>query len=192
MKKILAIIALLFALSSTAWANPTDMVGSSDKTLLSVVVFMNERVLSDTKAIAEIRDVLKNKFKYANSVVFYGDDQAKPPAFLEFVERVKTDPLNEKRIKAISLGALAQYGKASKSSYIVPITITPFNNWVVGEGGDTRAQVSVLDVASVRNVECLNSKFQLGVRIEKNRRKNSRRFQMVSSCGGACRQADNP
>lgn len=62
MKKILAIIALLFALSSTAWANPTDMVGSSDKTLLSVVVFMNERVLSDTKAIAEIRDVLKNKF----------------------------------------------------------------------------------------------------------------------------------
>lgn len=98
---------------------------------------------------------MKEKFKYANSMAIYGDDQAKSPEFLEFVERVQTDPLNDKGIKVISLGALAQYGKATKSSYVVLIIITPFNSTQYGFG-DIKAQVSVLDVASVRDVECLN------------------------------------
>ena len=40
---------------------------------------MDGRTLSDGKAVAQMRDVLKEKFKYAKGVEIYGDDQAKSP-----------------------------------------------------------------------------------------------------------------
>ena len=155
MKKILLVLILLVGFNSTAWASLIDVVGAPDKAPISVVVFMNKQVFADSKAVTEIRDVLKEKFKYAKSVAIFGDDQAKSPEFLEFVEKVQTDPLNEKGIKGISFGALAQYGRTTKSNYIVLIVIAPFNSQSYGYG-DIKAQVSVLDVASLKNVECLN------------------------------------
>jgi hypothetical protein len=96
MKKILVILVLFLGMNSMAWANPSDQATSSSLSSTSVVVFMDKRTLSDGKAIAQMRDVLKEKFKYAKSVEIYGDDQAKAPEFLEFAEKIKADPANEK------------------------------------------------------------------------------------------------
>jgi len=155
MKKILVVLILLLGIMPVASASLLDAINAPDKSPISVVVFMNKQVFADSKAVTEIRDVLKEKFKYAKSVAIFGDDQAKSPEFLEFVEKVQTDPLNEKGIKGISFGALAQYGRTTKSNYIVLIVIAPFNSQGYGYG-DIKAQVSVLDVASLKNVECLN------------------------------------
>lgn len=149
MKKILVLLILLVISSSS-------MVWAESQSPISVVVFMNKHILTDGKAVIEMRDVLKEKFKDANSIVIYGDDQAKSPEFLEFIEKVKTDPKNEKDIRVIDLNELAKYGRGIKSSYVVLITISPCNlywNFWSGTRVDMKASVSVLDVDSIQYVE---------------------------------------
>lgn len=160
MKKIILVLLLsLFGLMSTASASLADVAGAADKSPISVVVFMDKRVLSDGKAVTQIRDALKEKFKNANSIAIYGDDQAKSPEFLEFAEKIKTDPANEKDIKVINIDALIKYTQSIKSDYVILITISPFNtywNFWSGIRYDMKEHVSVIDVTSHRYVEYLN------------------------------------
>lgn len=155
MKRTLMVVLGLFLLSSVAWANPVTETSTSANSQMSVVVFMTNKVLGDSKAVAEIRSTLAVKFKGANSIALYGDDQPKSPAFLEFVEKLKTDPVNEKGIRAITATALEQYGKDTKSKYVVLITVLPFNTWQYGNG-DVKAHISVFDVDSLRYLETIN------------------------------------
>ncbi|MBP2628878.1 MAG: hypothetical protein H6Q68_3589 [Firmicutes bacterium] len=152
MKKLLVILCLFLGLHSIAWASPNDSVNPSSQPNISVIVLANPSILVDNKFVTEIRAALKEKFKQATSVVIYGDDQAKSPEFLEFIEKVQTDPNNEKGIRVISNTALAEYGRATKSNYVILIKVTNCN-YIIGSHTDMKGQVSVIDVASQKYVE---------------------------------------
>jgi hypothetical protein len=159
MKELLAILILLISFNTIAWASPNDAVSPSNQSQISVVVFMNKKILEDSKAVAKIRDVLKQKFNYASSVVIYGDNQAKTPEFLEFTDKIQTDPANEKSIRTINIGDLSKYGEAVKSDYVILITISPCNaymNFWSGIRIDMKENISVIDVPSQKYVEYLN------------------------------------
>lgn len=156
MKKTLAVLLLLLCLNSVVWAVPNDIVSSPTQSSTSVVVFMEKRVFANVKKMTEIRDLLKEKFRYASSIEIYGDDQVKSPAFLDFVEKVKTDPMNEKGIKVIDIGALSQYGRDMKSQYVVLLRLSPFHANEYGYLFDTEASASVIDVDSQKYIEYRN------------------------------------
>lgn len=159
MKKILMILFLLCGMNSIAWANLNDLINSTNQSSVAVVVFMEKQIISDGKAVTRMRDVLNEKFKHANNIAIYGDDQAKSPEFLEFIDKIKTDPANEKDIKSINMGELAKYGRAIKSDYVVLITVAPCNtywNFWSGMRVDTKASVSVIDVNTQNYLEYKN------------------------------------
>jgi hypothetical protein len=161
MKKILMILfLLLFSMNSMAWASLNDnMNNPSNQSSVAVVVFLEKQIISDGKAVTRMRGVLNEKFKHANNIAIYGDDQAKSPEFLEFIDKIKTDPANEKDIKSINIGELAKYGQAIKSDYVVLITVTPCNmywNFWSGMRIDTKASVSVIDASTHKYVEFMN------------------------------------
>lgn len=159
MKKLLAILLLLLGITPTAWANLNDSSNSSAQPSLSVVVFMDKKIIADGKAVTQMREVLKEKFKYANSIAIYGDDQSKSTEFLEFVEKIKTDPSNEKDIISINIGELAKYGRAIKSDYVMLITVSPCNlywNFWSGVRVDTKGSVSVIDVNTLKYLTYMN------------------------------------
>lgn len=159
MKKTLVILLLLlFSMNSTSWANINDFINSLGPSPISVVVFMDKKIISDGKAVTQMRDVLKEKFKRAN-IVIYGDDQSKSPEFLEFIEKIKTDPANEKDIKSINISELAKYGRAIKSDYVILITVSPCNtywNYWSGIRVDTKASVSIIDVNTQKYLQYNN------------------------------------
>ncbi len=161
MKRILAVLALLLGINLTAWAAPANFIDSNDQSSVSVVVFVEKKVLAETKTVTQIRADLKEKFKKAK-IAIYGDDQARSPEFLEFTEKIQTDPLNKQYEKAISIEALAQYGKATNANYIVLIVITPFNH-ASDCAGDMKASVSVIDVATAQYVECQTWYTEIGL-----------------------------
>ena len=156
MKKILVILTLFLSMNSMAWASFNDKTISSNHSSTSVVVFMDNRTISDGKAVAQMRDVLKEKFKYAKSVEIYGDEQAKSPEFLEFAERIKADPANEKYIKVINIGEITKYGQSTKSDYVILITISPFNPNVDYRMFDMKGNVAVIDVTTQKYVDYAN------------------------------------
>lgn len=160
MKKILMLLFLLmFGTNSMAWANFNDMINSTNQSSIAVVVFMEKQIISDGKAVTRMRGVLNEKFKHAKNIAIYGDDQAKSPEFLEFIDNIKTDPANEKDIKSINIGELAKYGQAIKANHVVLITVTPCNmywNFWSGMRIDTKASVSVIDVNTKKYVEFMN------------------------------------
>jgi hypothetical protein len=156
MKNILVVMLLLLGFISIAGASPNNIVSSSDQSSVSVVVFMDNKVFADAKKMNEMRGVLKEKFGYANSIEIYGDNQAKTPAFLDFVEKLKTDPINEKGIKVINMDALSQYAKDMKSKYVVQIVISTFDGNEYGYFFDTEASVSVIDVDSRKYLDYRN------------------------------------
>ncbi len=158
MKKLIAIICLLLGFHSIVWASPNDLMNSSNQSQISVVLFLDKKILEDSKTVAKIRDTLKLKFKDASNVTIYGDEQAKSPEFLDYIDKVKTDPANEKNIKVINIGDLANYGQAIKSDYVILITISPCNaywNFWSGLRFDMKESVSVIDVTSHKYVEYL-------------------------------------
>ncbi len=154
MKKILVILLLLLGLTSVVWASPNDIVGLSGQSSMSVVVFMDQYYTRDSKLTTELGDIVRDKFRQAKSIAIYGDNQAKSPQFLEFIEKVQTNPLNEKDIKVISLRDLADYGRATNSKYVAMIRVFPYN---LIEGGyffsSSKVAVSVIDVDTQRYVE---------------------------------------
>lgn len=161
MKKVLMVVfLLLFSMNSMVWANLSDLNNSADPSSIAVVVFMEKSFINDGKAVTEMRGVLKEKFKYANNIAIYGDDQAKSPEFLEFIDKVKTDPDNEKGIKSININELATYGQSIKSNYVVLITVTPFNVYETFPPArlqiDTKASVAVIDARTKKYVEFVN------------------------------------
>jgi hypothetical protein len=158
-KKIMAILLLLLCMNSTAWANLSDLVSSFGQSPVSVVVFMDKQIIADGKAVTQMRGVLKEKFKYASNIAIYGDDQAKSPEFLEFVDKIKTDPANEKEINVINIGELANYGRAIKSDHIILITVSRCNtywNFWSGIRVDTKENISVIDVKTQKYLVCVN------------------------------------
>lgn len=159
-KKILMIsFLLLFSMNSIAWANLSDLINTTNQSSTAVVVFMEKQIISDGKAVTRMRGVLNEKFKHASNIAIYGDDQAKSPEFLEFIDKIKTDPANEKDIKSINMGELAKYGRAIKSDYVVLITVAPCNtywNFWSGMRVDTKAGVSVIDANTQNYLEYKN------------------------------------
>ncbi|MBP2651058.1 MAG: hypothetical protein H6Q74_1883 [Firmicutes bacterium] len=159
MKKILVVLILLLCCLPSAIASLNDVNIKPDKSQIAVVLFMDKHILADGKTVAKIRNALNEKFKAANSVVIYGDDQAKSPEFLEFAEKVKTDPANEKDIRVVNIGELARYARSINSDYVMLITISPFNvydNFWSGIRVDMKENVAVIDVASQKYVEYLS------------------------------------
>ncbi len=160
MKKVLALLlVLLFGLNATAWAKLSDFISSNIHTPMAVVVFMDKKIIADGKAVTEMRDTLREKFRYAKNIVIYGDDQAKSPEFLEFSEKVKTDPANDKDIKSIDIGELAKYGRAINSDYVILITVADCNaywNFWSGVRVDTKASVSVIDASTLKYMAYMN------------------------------------
>ncbi len=159
MKKILIAVLLLFSIPVTAFALPGDITALTGSPQVAVVVFMDKKILQDGKAVGQIRDVLKEKFRYASSVAIYGDDQSKSPEFLEFMEKLQTDPKNEKTIRVINMGLLAKYGRDIKADYAVLITIFPCNVFYDNFAGyriDLKEHLSVIDTQTGKYQEYLN------------------------------------
>ncbi|MDT8900781.1 hypothetical protein [Anaeroselena agilis] len=160
MKKVLALLfVLLIGFNSTALAKLGDFIRENIHTPMSVVVFMDKKIIADGRAVTEMRDVLREKFRYAKSIVIYGDDQAKSPEFLEFSDKIKTDPANEKEIKSIDIGELAKYGRAINTDYMILVTVADCNvywNYWSGIRVDTRASVAVVDVNTQQYMTYMN------------------------------------
>ncbi len=140
MKKILVILLMLLCVNSTAWADSRPA-----QPAISVVVFIHDIASVGTKAVAEKRSILKEKFPQAKSIAIYDDDQAKSPEFLEFTEKIKPDLENAKFVWWIGIDALAQYGKATNSDYVILVRL--IKNFA--------AEFTVIDVASAKYVEAL-------------------------------------
>lgn len=154
LKKIVGLMLLLMIfLSSSAWAATTGQVSISEHPKVSVLVFLDKIILTDEKAMKVIRSAVSERFHQA-TIVYYGDNQAKAPEFLEFIEKVQTDSVNEKGIRAISRNDLIKYGKDTNSAYIILLMISSFDRY--GQYNniyDIKQHISVLDVAANKMIE---------------------------------------
>lgn len=154
MKKVTAcLLFIVLFLQPVAWAAPLANWDFSTLPKISVVVFLNKFILSDEDAMKTIKSAINERFRFA-SIAYYGDDKAKSPEFLEFIEQVLTDPVNEKGVRAITRGNLLKYGSATNSAYIVLINVSAYNHYIyyVSEY-DLKQHISVLDVAANKLVE---------------------------------------
>lgn len=149
MRKILLLLWIfLLSLQSLVWAEtPNDQIIEQPKT--TVIVVLDQEILSNTKALPIIKNTLVEKFKQAD-VLVVGDPQAKSPEFLELMDKVKTDTVNEKGIRFVSTEHLANYGKEVHSKFIVLVSLNKYQEYEEFRTfyRDVKARVFVLDVDS--------------------------------------------
>lgn len=121
MKKAVAIfLYCLITFGSIAWAAPTASdIQPSSKELL-VVVFVNKFIQDDKQAMDIVRNTIQAKFNNAN-ISIYGYQST--PEFLDFIEKLQTNPANEGGIKAIGKSDLLEYGKAMNAKHIILINL---------------------------------------------------------------------
>jgi hypothetical protein len=155
MKRVLVILLLLLAFNSIAYAAPEN---ASNLSGYSVILFLDDEVLFSQKAINEISTIMKEKFEQAKSIEIYGDAKAKSPAFLELAEKVQIDPVHQHKTRRVSIDALTKYGKDTKSSNVIIITISICNVYFDWNKlrFDMKEQLAVLDVSSPKYVKYMN------------------------------------
>lgn len=120
---IISVLLLLFNVIA-ATAAPLDSLMLSDQPKAAVVVFLDSVILQNQKSLGIIKDGLRDKFGKTD-IMYYGDDQAKSPAFLEFMEKVLTDPVNDRKkgIVLIKNEYLRKLGKDTNSQYVVLVNL---------------------------------------------------------------------
>lgn len=144
--RIILLLLSIFVLSfqNLVWAAiPSDQVIQQPKT--TVVVLLDQDILSNKKALPIIKNALIDKFKQAD-LLFIGDQQAKSPEFLELMDKIQTDTINEKGIQFINMEYLAKYGKEVNSKFISFVSFQSYS--IYGFYRDVKARVCVLDVNS--------------------------------------------
>lgn len=127
---IISILLLLFNVV-IATAAPLESLMLSEQPKATVVVFLDSVILQNQKALGIIKDGLRDKFGKTD-IMYYGDDQAKSPAFLELMEKVLTDPVNDRQkgIVLIKNEYLRKFGKDTNSQYVVLVNLKrTYPNW---------------------------------------------------------------
>jgi hypothetical protein len=148
-KAVIISLFCLFAFVSAAWAAPiaSDVQPSSEELL--VVVFANKFIQDDKQAMDLVRKTIRAKFGDAN-ISIYGDQST--PAFLDFIEKLQTDPANEGGIRAIGKTHLLDYGKAVNAKHIVLIDLfnmeSDIDFWSGAKLVEMMEDVTVFDVQS--------------------------------------------
>lgn len=153
MRKILLLLSIfVLSLQTLAWAaTPNDQMIEQPKT--TVVVVLDQEIVNNKKALPIIKNTLLEKFKKAE-ILFVGDQQAKSPEFLEFMDKVKTDTVNEKGIRFVSIENMHRYGKETNSKFIVFVSINKYQEYEYLREFfcDVKARVFILDVDSQKIV----------------------------------------
>lgn len=126
---ILVTFLILFLSPMATWAFPVDNVDFSYESKTTAVVFLNP-IFRNQTAFDIIKKGLSEKFSNAD-IIYVGDGQAKSPAFLEFMEKVQTDPVNDKGIILIKEEYLHKLGQDTKSKYIIVLNlgVTDYNRY---------------------------------------------------------------
>ncbi len=126
----LVIMVLLLLNSKASWALPTTGNGISNQPKTTVVVFLDPEFRYDynKKAFNIIKESLKSKFINAD-IIFFKDNEAKSPAFLDFVEKIQTDPLNDKGIVWISVENIHKLGKDTNSDFVIILSLSGITNY---------------------------------------------------------------
>jgi hypothetical protein len=164
--KFFAVVAVLlvFAVCVPALANPQGNPPEQSK--VSVVMFMDNLFLTDKKALEIVQKGLKERFGEAN-VAIYGDSSAKTPEFMEFIENVQSDPVNERGIRVIPQKHIIKYGLDTKSSHVVLITLqasdSHFGFWSASTSTRNREDVTVFAVNPAKIV--LNTVYDSGEKL---------------------------
>jgi hypothetical protein len=120
---ILVMVFIILNINSPVSAVVTDIVNQTPQPKISVVSFINNDILKDQKSMEIINSAFSQKFRGQN-IVITGDNNPKSPAFMEFMEQVRSDPVNEKGIYYINSRQLAKYGQDTGSDYTILISIT--------------------------------------------------------------------
>lgn len=131
MRKLIVLIGvLLLLLGPAASAAPAGIAGPADAPKTTVVVFLNPYIQQSQKAFNIFRDGLREKFAKAD-IIYLNDGKAKSPAFLEFMEKVQTDPVNDKGIILVREEHLRKLGQDTVSRFVVLVNfrITGYNGY---------------------------------------------------------------
>lgn len=122
--RIIILVLLLITLSiNLPVSAAVSDINQTPQPKISVVAFINNDLLKDPKAMEIINSVLSQKF-IGQNITIANDNKPKSPAFMEFLEQVRSDPVNEKDIYYIGSRQLADYGQNTGSDYTVLISIT--------------------------------------------------------------------
>jgi len=155
MKTLLSLLlCFTFGFNSCAFAAALDQTGDVHYPKTTVIVFLDKFFLTSEKAVSTLKTTLSSKFKDA-SIVCYGDNQSKSPEFLEFSEKVQSDPVNEKRIRVLPGEYVLKYAQDTSSDYIVLFTMQEYYNYITqgGDYYDMKQEISIFDVSSKKWVE---------------------------------------
>jgi len=124
-------VSLLLALNlAVVKAAPFESENLVEQSKVTVVVLLDPLFQQNTKALDIIKAGLREKFGQAD-IVYFGGSQAKSPEFLEFIEKVQTDPLNDKGIIWINEQYLYKLGHDTNSKYVllINLSVTGYNGY---------------------------------------------------------------
>jgi hypothetical protein len=119
---ILVIFGLLFLNLGITRAAPIESATSTSQSKLTVVAYIDPLFQGNQKAFNIIKEGLRKKFGNAD-IVFLNGSQDKSPAFLDFMDKIQTDPLNEKGLVVIKEGHLHKFGKDTNSKFVLLLNL---------------------------------------------------------------------
>lgn len=159
------IFLLIFSTGLSAEAN--SLADPSEKGKISVVVFLDRFLKEDNQCLEIVKKSLNDKFNGAN-IAIYGDNSSKSPEYLEFIEKLQSDPANEKGIRIIPTKYLYKYGKDTNASHVVLMKISSVgfdvNIWSNKTIVRIKQEVTVLSVEPNKIV--LNNIFDTGEKLK--------------------------
>lgn len=158
------VLLLVFSTILPVMANPP--ANPPEKSNISVVVFLDKVFRDDNQSLEILKKGLNDRFNGAN-VAIYGDNSPKSPEFLEFIEKVQTDPANERGIRLIPAKYLYKYGDDTHASHVLLINIKSANSdigfWSSKRLARIKEDVTVFSVEPNKIV--LNSVFDTGEKL---------------------------
>lgn len=127
MRKILILAIFLFIMGNMAVAWAYSGVGSDlpGQAKVTLVVSLDPAFRQNSKAYDIIKTAMTEKFSFAE-IIYRDDSQAKSPAYLEFMEKVQTDPINNDTNKGVTWireEHLKKFGQDSNSKYVLLINL---------------------------------------------------------------------
>ena len=122
-------LVLLFLISSPAMAQEQPVASLEPKT--TVIMFVDSDIRQNDPSMQTILAGIKDKFK-PTEIIVNDDQKRKSNEYMEFIENVKSDPVNESSIRVISLDHIAKYANAVNSKYIAIVYLTTWKTLELG------------------------------------------------------------
>lgn len=118
---LFAVIALLAGAPAAAAA--PEQAAASLEPRVTVLLFVEGAVRQYEENMKLILDGVKDKFKQAE-IIIHDDNKRKSPEYMDLIENVKTDPVNEQHIRSVSLQHIAKFARDINSRYIAVVNLS--------------------------------------------------------------------